>query len=96
MLDCFINIAPSPRPVSAVERVVPIGRDAFSFVFRSIPSWTLTISYIAREDLFGRFERMPTNISFGKMMRFSSPTAFMAQKKEVVDEAFAGDIIDFA
>lgn len=27
------------------------------------------------------------------MMRFSSPTAFMAQKKEVVDEAFAGDII---
>lgn len=26
-------------------------------------------------------------------MRFSSPTAFMAQKKEVVDEAFAGDII---
>ena len=27
------------------------------------------------------------------MMRFSSPTAFMAQKKETVDEAFAGDII---
>ena len=26
-------------------------------------------------------------------MRFSAPTAFMAQKKETVDEAFAGDII---
>ena len=29
----------------------------------------------------------------GKMMRFSSPTAFMAQKKETVDEAYAGDIV---
>jgi peptide chain release factor 3 len=27
------------------------------------------------------------------MMRFSSPTAFMAQKKETVDEAYAGDIV---
>jgi peptide chain release factor 3 len=26
-------------------------------------------------------------------MKFSSPTAFMAQKKETVDEAFAGDIV---
>ena len=26
-------------------------------------------------------------------MRFSSPTAFMAQKKETVDEAYAGDIV---
>ena len=43
----------------------------------------------------GRFERNANykHVRFGKMMRFSSPTAFMAQKKEVVDEAFAGDII---
>ena len=27
------------------------------------------------------------------MMRFSNPTAFMAQRKETVDEAYAGDII---
>ena len=27
------------------------------------------------------------------MMRFSSPTAFMAQKKSVVDEAYPGDIV---
>ena len=43
----------------------------------------------------GRFERNANykHVRFGKGMRFSSPTAFMAQKKEVVDEAFAGDII---
>ncbi|MCK9342822.1 MAG: peptide chain release factor 3, partial [Massilibacteroides sp.] len=33
------------------------------------------------------------HVRFNKMMRFSSPTAFMAQKKETVDEAFAGDIV---
>jgi peptide chain release factor 3 len=30
-----------------------------------------------------------------RFMKFSSPTAFMAQKKETVDEAFAGDIVGF-
>ena len=43
----------------------------------------------------GKFERNVNykHIRHNKMMRFSSPTAFMAQKKETVDEAFAGDII---
>ena len=43
----------------------------------------------------GRFERNANykHVRFDKMMRFSSPTAFMAQKKEIVDEAFAGDIV---
>ena len=29
----------------------------------------------------------------GKLMKFSAPTAFMAQKKDVVDEAYPGDIV---
>jgi len=43
----------------------------------------------------GKFERNVNykHIRHNKMMRFSSPTAFMAQKKETVDEAFAGDIV---
>ena len=43
----------------------------------------------------GKFERNVNykHIRHGKMMRFSSPTAFMAQKKETVDEAYAGDIV---
>ena len=43
----------------------------------------------------GRFERNAAyrHIRLGKTLKFSSPTAFMAQKKETVDEAFAGDII---
>lgn len=43
----------------------------------------------------GKFERNVyyKHVRFNRDMRFSSPTAFMAQKKETVDEAYAGDII---
>lgn len=33
------------------------------------------------------------HIRQGKKMKFSNPTAFMAEKKSVVDEAFPGDIV---
>lgn len=43
----------------------------------------------------GRFERNKNykHVRMNKLMRFSSPTAFMAQQKEIVDEAYAGDIV---
>ena len=98
LLDCFINIAPSPRPVSAVERVVDPEEDAFSgFVFKihanMDPNHRSCIAFV--KICSGRFERNAPykHVRFGKQLRFSSPTAFMAQKKETVDEAFAGDII---
>lgn len=98
LLDCFIRIAPSPRPVQALERKVDPEEDTFSgFVFKihanMDPNHRSCIAFV--KICSGRFERNANykHVRFGKMMRFSSPTAFMAQKKEVVDEAFAGDII---
>lgn len=43
----------------------------------------------------GVFERNVNykHVRSGKLMRFAAPTAFMAQKKSVVDEAYPGDII---
>ena len=43
----------------------------------------------------GKFERNVAykHVRLGKSMKFSSPTAFMAQKKEVVDDAYPGDIV---
>lgn len=43
----------------------------------------------------GKFERNVNykHVRFNRMMKFSSPTAFMAQKKEILDEAYAGDIV---
>ena len=73
LLDCFVKIAPSPRPVQAVERVVCPEEANFS----------------------GKFERNANykHVRNGKFMKFSSPTAFMAQRKSTVDEAYPGDIV---
>lgn len=98
LLDCFVRIAPSPRPVQAIERKVEPEEDTFSgFVFKihanMDPNHRSCIAFV--KVCSGRFERNANykHIRHGKMMRFSSPTAFMAQKKEVLDEAFAGDIV---
>lgn len=48
LLDCFIRIAPSPRPIHAVERVVDpnviISPALFS---RSMRIWTRTIAVVS-------------------------------------------------
>ena len=98
LLNCFIRIAPSPRPVQAIERVVDPQEEPFSgFVFKihanMDPNHRSCIAFV--KICSGHFARNFNykHVRFGKLMRFSSPTAFMAQKKEIVDEAFAGDII---
>jgi len=43
----------------------------------------------------GTFERNTNylHVRQGRKMKFANPTSFMAAKKEVVDEAFAGDVV---
>ncbi|MCQ2383942.1 MAG: peptide chain release factor 3 [Paludibacteraceae bacterium] len=98
LLNCFVEIAPSPLPVETEERVVEPSEEPFSgFVFKihanMDPNHRSCIAFV--KICSGRFERNKNyrHIRLGKDLRFSSPTAFMAQKKETVDEAFAGDII---
>lgn len=97
LLDCFVHIAPSPRPVTAEEREVD-PEDAFAgFIFKihanMDPNHRSCIAFL--KICSGKFERNTNykHVRFNKMMKFSSTTAFMAQKKETVDEAFAGDIV---
>ncbi len=98
LLDCFVRIAPSPRDVQTEERIVTPEKDPFSgFIFKihanMDPNHRSCIAFL--KICSGQFERNQNykHVRFGKLMKFSSPTAFMAQKKETVDEAFAGDII---
>ena len=98
MLDCFIEVAPSPRKVEAEERTVDPYEDAFTgFVFKihanMDPNHRSRIAFV--KICSGKFERNVNykHVRFNRMMRFSSPTAFMAQKKEILEEAFAGDIV---
>ncbi len=98
LLDCFVKIAPSPRPVQAVEHLVRPEEENFTgFVFKihanMDPNHRSCIAFV--KVCSGKFERNANykHVRNNKMMRFSSPTAFMAQKKSVVDEAYPGDIV---
>lgn len=98
LLDCFIEIAPAPLPVDAQERTVEPHEEAFTgFVFKihanMDPNHRSCIAFV--KICSGKFERnVPyRHIRLDKQFKFSSPTAFMAQKKETVDEAYAGDIV---
>ena len=98
LLDCFCEIAPSPRPVRTEERTVNPDEENFSgFVFKihanMDPNHRSCIAFV--KICSGRFQRNENykHVRSGKMMKFSSPTAFMAQKKDIVDEAYPGDIV---
>ncbi len=98
LLDCFVKIAPSPKPVQAEEKTVSPSDPGFSgFVFKihanMDPNHRSCIAFV--KICSGRFERNAPykHVRTGKTLRFASPTAFMAQKKSIVDEAFPGDIV---
>ena len=98
LLDFFVRYAPSPRPVEAIERKVEPMEDNFTaFCFKihanMDPNHRSCIAFF--KICSGRFERNVyyKHVRKDQQMRFSSPTCFMAQKKETVDEAFAGDIV---
>ena len=93
-----MQIAPSPRAVEAIERRVEPSESEFSgFVFKihanMDPNHRSCIAFV--KVCSGKFERNAPykHMRSGKMMRFAAPTAFMAQKKSVVDEAYPGDIV---
>ena len=93
-----MKIAPYPRPTVAEEREIRPEENAFSgFVFKihanMDPNHRSCIAFV--KVCSGKFERNAPykNIRTDKVMRFAAPTAFMAQKKSVVDEAYPGDIV---
>ena len=98
LLDSFVQIAPTPLPSKAEEREVhPEEKEFSGFVFKIHanidPNHRSRIAFV--KICSGRFERnkMYRNIRLDKTFRISSPTAFMADQKEVIEEAFPGDII---
>lgn len=98
LLDCFVEIAPSPRPVQSEERLVKPEENKFTgFIFKITanidPNHRSCVAFC--KVCSGKFVRNAPykHIRHGKVMRFSSPTQFMAQKKSTIDEAYPGDII---
>lgn len=98
LLDCFVDIAPTPLPRITEERVVNPEEDKFSgFVFKihanMDPNHRDRIAFL--RICSGTFQRNTNylHVRQGKNMRFSNPTSFMAEKKTVIDEAFPGDVV---
>lgn len=98
LLDCFVEIAPSPQPVKAEERIVMPEEPKFTgFVFKITanidPNHRSCIAFC--KVCSGKFVRNTPylHVRLGKTMRFSSPAQFMAQRKSTIDEAYAGDIV---
>lgn len=98
LLNCFVEIAPSPRPTKAEERLVLPTEPKFTgFIFKITanidPNHRSCIAFC--KVCSGRFVRNQPyrHIRLDKTVRFSSPTQFMAQRKSTVEEAWPGDIV---
>lgn len=98
LLNCFVEIAPSPRPTKVEERMVEPSEPKFTgFIFKITanidPNHRSCIAFC--KVCSGKFVRNQPylHVRLGKTVRFSSPTQFMAQRKSTVDEAWPGDIV---
>lgn len=98
LLDCFVEIAPRPKPKQSEERLVQPDETKFTgFVFKihanMDPNHRDRLAFI--KIVSGEFRRnMPyLHVRHNKKMKFSSPNAFFAEKKQIVDISYPGDIV---
>ncbi|MEZ4840823.1 MAG: peptide chain release factor 3 [Flavobacteriaceae bacterium] len=98
LLDCFIEIAPSPQPKMSDTRLVePTENTMTGFVFKihanMDPKHRDRLAFV--KIVSGTFKRNVNylHVRHNKTLKFSSPNAFFAEKKEIVDESFPGDIV---
>ena len=98
MLDTFIRIAPVPRHRKVTNRVVEPNENKFSgFIFKIHanldPKHRDRIAFL--RVCSGRFERNKYyhHVRLDKDVRFSNPYSFLAREKDVIQEAFPGDVV---
>jgi peptide chain release factor 3 len=98
LLDCFIKIAPPPRPKQSDLREIKPEEEKFTgFVFKihanMDPRHRDRLAFV--KVVSGKFERNKPylHVRSHKNLKFSSPNAFFAERKEIVDEMFPGDIV---
>lgn len=98
LLETFIELAPHPRQSTTETRNIdPFEEKLTGFVFKihanMDPNHRDRIAFF--KICSGVFERNKNylHVRSGKQIKFSSPTAFMADKKSIVDFAYPGDIV---
>jgi peptide chain release factor 3 len=98
VLDALVDLAPSPGVRTAIQREVQPDEAKFSGVVFKIqanmdPAHRDRIAFLRVAS--GRFERgmRMKVVRSGKELRPNTVVTFMSQRRELLDEAFAGDII---
>ena len=98
MLNTFIRIAPLPQSRETSTRHLDVNEDKFSgFIFKIHanldPKHRDRIAFL--RVCSGRFERNKYfhHVRMDKDVRFSNPYSFMARQKDVIEEAFPGDVV---
>ncbi|MFZ9645749.1 MAG: peptide chain release factor 3 [Fluviibacter sp.] len=98
VLDALSELAPAPKPRAAIQRVVNPDEQAFSGVVFKVqanmdPAHRDRIAFV--RICSGKFTRgMQLKIGrTGKSMRTASAMSFLSQRRELLEEAYAGDII---
>ena len=98
VLDALVEFAPPPRSRKSLQRAVDPMEPKFSGVVFKIqanmdPGHRDRVAFI--RVCSGHFERgmVLTNCRTGKDFRPNSVVSFLSQRRELVDDAYAGDII---
>ena len=98
MLDTFIQIAPVPRDRETNLREVKANEEKFSgFIFKIHanldPKHRDRIAFM--RVCSGRFERNKyfKHVRLDKDVRFTNPYTFLARSKDIIDDAYPGDVV---
>lgn len=98
VLDTFCQMAPHPRITPTDSRTVDSFEEKLTaFIFKihanMDPNHRNRLAFL--KICSGKFERNKPyyHVRLNKYFKYSSPNAFLADKKEIVDVAYAGDIV---
>ncbi len=98
LLETFLEISPTPRGRETDTRFIePSENKMTGFVFKIHanldPKHRDRIAFL--RIISGKFERHTYyhHVRLDKNFRFSTPVTFMAQEKNIVDEAYPGDVV---
>ena len=98
VLDALVDLAPAPGSRVALQRTVDASEPRFSAVAFKVQA-NMDPAHRDRVAFFrvcsGRFERgmQLKVVRSGKLIRPTSVVSFLSQRRELLDEAYAGDII---
>lgn len=98
LLDTFVQVAPLPqkRAVTTGE-IYPEQSDFSGFVFKIHanldPRHRDRIAFLRVVSGHFRRNKIYNHVRLGRKLRFSNPTNFLANEKELIDDAFPGDVV---